>query len=103
MKMTLLTFITLALVATQAMAASQSSVERGKVLFNDTALGTNGKSCASCHPGGKGLESAATYDTKQLEKVANQCITKALKGKSFASDSPDLKALISYMQTLGSH
>ncbi|RMH18176.1 MAG: hypothetical protein D6696_13680 [Acidobacteria bacterium] len=32
--------------------AQKGSVENGKKLFNDPKLGTNGQSCASCHPGG---------------------------------------------------
>ncbi len=37
----------------KAMMTSQASTaEHGKALFNDTALGTNGQSCNSCHPGG---------------------------------------------------
>lgn len=37
----------------QAMMSKQSaSVTHGKELFNSTRLSTNGRSCASCHPGG---------------------------------------------------
>lgn len=34
------------------MTAQQSSVEHGEDLFRNAQLGTNGQSCASCHPGG---------------------------------------------------
>jgi len=83
-----------------AMAAGQPSVERGRDLFNSAGLGTNGKSCASCHPGGKGLETAAASGQKKLEKVINQCIVKALKGKALAPGSPDLASLVAYLETL---
>jgi len=83
-----------------AMAASQPSLERGKELFNSTALGTNGKSCASCHAGGDKLEEIAGYNQKQLEKIANQCIVMALKGKALAPGSPDLSSLVAYVKTL---
>jgi cytochrome c len=82
------------------MAAVQPSTERGKELFNSTTLGTNGKSCASCHAGGKKLEEAAGYDQKQLEQIVNQCIVNALKGNALASGSPDLTSLVSYLKTL---
>jgi cytochrome c len=86
--------------ASLAMAAGQPSPERGKELFNNTALGTNGKSCATCHAGGKKLEDAATYDTKKLEKIVNQCIVNALKGSALAPGSPDLTSLVAYLKTL---
>lgn len=31
----------------------QASMDRGEMTFKDTKLGTNGFSCATCHPGGK--------------------------------------------------
>lgn len=34
------------------MAKQSSSVARGKELFGDNSLGTNGMSCNACHPGG---------------------------------------------------
>jgi cytochrome c len=100
MKMLLATFTMWAVSANLAMAAGQPSAERGKELFNSTALGTNGKSCASCHPGGQGLEKAAASDRKKLEKIANQCIVKALKGNALAAGSPDLTSLVAYLKTL---
>ena len=37
----------------QAMMSKQkASVDSGKSLFNNTKLSTNGRSCATCHPGG---------------------------------------------------
>ncbi len=83
-----------------AMAAGQPPVERGRDLFNSAGLGTNGKSCASCHPGGNGLEAAAASGPKKLEKIINQCIVKALKGKALAPGSPDLASLVAYLATL---
>ncbi|QEM70195.1 cytochrome C [Geobacter sp. FeAm09] len=82
------------------MAAVSPSPERGKELFNSVALGTNGKSCASCHPGGKGLEKSAASDPEKLAKVVNRCIVKALKGKALPSKSPDLASLVSYLKTI---
>jgi cytochrome c len=100
MKMLTATLTMWAVSLSLAMAASQPTVERGKELFNSTILGTNGKNCASCHPGGKGLEEAAGYDPKKLEKIVNQCIVKSLEGKALAPDSPDLTSLVAYVKTL---
>jgi cytochrome c len=101
MKMLMATLTMWAVSASLAMAAGQPSVDRGKELFNSTILGTNGKSCATCHAGGKKLEKAAGYDEKLLEKIVNQCIVKALEGKALPPDSPDLTSLVAYVKTLG--
>jgi hypothetical protein len=77
--------------------SGQSSIERGKILFNDPKLGgsTNDKSCNSCHPGGKGLEKAdVTPDT------VNLCIKKPLAGKPLDNDSQEMKDIIAYIQSL---
>ena len=100
MKMSMAIFIMLAVSVSLAMAAGQPSADRGKELFNSTTLGTNGKSCATCHSGGKGLEKAAAFDRSKLEKIVNQCIVKALKGKALAPGSPDLTSLVAYLKTL---
>lgn len=100
MKTSMATLTMLAVLVSLAMATSQFSVDRGKEMFNSTALGTNGKSCASCHSEGKGLEEAAAFDRKELEKIVNQCIVRALKGKALAPGSPDLASLVAYLKTL---
>jgi cytochrome c peroxidase len=90
----------LAVAASAAMASDIPSIERGKGLFNGTTLGTNGKSCATCHYAGKGLERAAGYDEVRLEKIINQCIGGPLKGTELAPDSTEMKSLIMYLQSL---
>jgi cytochrome c len=90
--------LALAAIASAAIAGGPSP-ERGKELFTSTTLGTTGKSCASCHPDGKELAEAATYDAAQLAKIVNQCITKALKGNALASASHDMKSFIMYIKT----
>jgi cytochrome c len=87
-------------VATLALAADLPSIERGKQLFDSTNLGTNGKSCSTCHPDGSGMDKAASYVESRLGKMVNQCIQKPLKGQALASDSPELKSLIMYIQAL---
>lgn len=46
------------------------------------------------------MEEAAGYDQKQLEKIVNQCIVKALDGRALAPGSPDLTSLVAYLKTL---
>ncbi len=84
-----------------ASAADAPSVENGMKLFNSSSLGTNGRSCAACHPDGKGLEDASDSDHATMAKIANKCIVKALKGKALGDDSPEMTSLVMYMKTLG--
>jgi cytochrome c5 len=84
--------------------------ERGKTLFNDPKLGggTAGKSCNTCHPGGKGLEGVGEKmewknpggTFKSLEDVVNVCIEMALKGKALDVKSDQMKDMISYLKSL---
>ncbi len=77
-----------------------ASVEKGKALFNDPKLGTTGKSCNSCHPGGKGLEKSGLRP--DLTDVINGCITIPLKGKSLDAKSAEMESLVLYIKSLGS-
>ncbi len=88
-----------ALVASLALAGDMPSSERGKELFNSTKLGSNGKSCATCHRDGKKLERAANYDEGQLGELINQCIENPLKGKALGPATSDMKSLIIYIKT----
>ena len=80
--------------------AGKSSVEHGKELFNDPALGGSmtDKSCNSCHPGGEGLEKAGTK--KNLTKIINQCITGSLKGEKIDGRSVEMRSLKMYIESL---
>lgn len=100
MKIIGMTLIALGVLASAALVAGQDPIERGKELFNSARLGTNGKSCATCHPGGSKLEETASYDDKELIKVINQCVKESLKGKPPAADSADMQALIAYIRSV---
>ena len=102
MRKWILTLSVIALSASQVVATDKPSADRGKELFNSTALGTNGKSCASCHLEGKGLQEAALYDTAKLEKITNKCISVALKGHTLPTGSSDLASLVMYLKSLPS-
>jgi cytochrome c peroxidase len=84
-----------------AAAVSKPSLEQGKSLFEDSSLGTSGKSCATCHPGGRGLEDLSGADHSDLEKTTNRCIEKALKGKPLAVGSVELASLVIYQKSIG--
>jgi cytochrome c len=94
----------------------QMSVDRGHALFMDTKLGTNGKSCNSCHAEGGAVE-ATLGDQKlrafnklntmyprywnngrvmTLDQVVNFCLTHPLAGKELAADSQKLTDLVAY-------
>lgn len=102
MRTLILTLCVAALAANPVFAADKASKDRGKELFNSTELGTNGKSCASCHAEGKGLEKAAKYDDAKLKKITNQCISQSLKGRPLTTNSSDMASLVMYMKSLDS-
>ena len=102
MKIATITICTLTTLAALATAGEAPSVERGRELFTGTALGTNGKSCATCHPDGKGVEGAAGLDEGELARVLNGCIAKSLKGKPLDPGSPEMKSLMMYVESAAS-
>ena len=83
-----------------AYGADAPSVEQGKTLFESSTLGTSGKSCATCHPGGRKLEWAGTMDEAKLTNIINRCIAGPLKGKQLDPASPEMKSLILYLRSL---
>lgn len=82
----------------------QSVVKKGRGLFADAKLGTNGVVCAQCHPNAANTH-PETYPKfqKQLGKVAdmwemvNWCIRNPLEGKNLAADDPRMTALLAYI------
>ncbi|SHJ09736.1 Di-haem cytochrome c peroxidase [Malonomonas rubra DSM 5091] len=76
-----------------------SGVDEGKRLFHDTTLGSSGKSCASCHKNGSGLDRAGEYSPEMLQEFMNFCIRDALKGKLLPPTDPRLAALEKYVRT----
>ncbi len=74
------------------------SVQHGKELFNDPGLGTNGRTCNTCHPDGAKLDQAA--GRTDLAGMINGCIVVNLKGKALAVDSSDMQSLIMYIRSL---
>lgn len=88
------------LAGTAAFAAEDVSVERGRELFSSPALGKSGKSCHSCHPGGKKLEMAAASESdERLAGTINNCIVQILKGKALEPASSEMQSLLMYIRT----
>lgn len=87
--------------AAGTVVAGKSSIEQGKMLFNDPTLGgsTNDSTCNSCHPEGKGLEKAG--DNDKLASVINRCITGPLKGEKIDGRSVAMRSLKMYILSLG--
>ncbi len=89
-------------------AAGTGSIERGKALFNSTELGSNGSSCATCHPAGAGVENAGGKQTfnimgqklEGLEDAVNFCIKMALQGEYLKKDSQEMSDIVSYIESL---
>lgn len=88
------------LVASLSFAVEGPSLEVGKTLFEATTLGSNGNSCATCHPAGKGLKEIAAYDDGMLKEMINFCIRDALKGTMLSPDAQELEALLRYLRSL---
>ncbi len=111
MKVMLLTVVMCGLVFSFAFAAG--NIEKGKALFDDPKAfgGAAGKSCASCHPDGKGLENAGAKGKKEwknpggtwtsLEDANNVCIILANKGTAVDPKSEEMKDLVAYIKSLG--
>jgi len=76
------------------------TIDTGKTLFESTRLGTSGKSCASCHPGGKGLEDSRYLEEVELVKLINLCISKPLAGTPLDPASTEMDSLVLYIRSL---
>jgi len=92
-------FLTVAVFLVLFNLAAGSDLEEGKRLFHDKTLGTNGKSCATCHAEGKGLQDAGEYNVEMLQDYVNFCIRDALKGKLLPPGAPQLVALEKYVRS----
>lgn len=82
-----------------AKAGGAASIDRGKALFSDARLGTNGRSCNDCHQNGKGMDSAA--NRPDLPKMVNGCIARALKGPALDERSAEMESLVLYIRSFG--
>lgn len=79
-------------------AVEAPSLELGQTLFEATDLGSKQRSCATCHPQGKGLEQVGDFNDQELKDIINACIRDALGGTMFAADSQEMDALLAYVR-----
>jgi hypothetical protein len=103
----IVTVIVLCLFAVSFMLTEKekATAAGGKTLFSSSVIGQNGKTCATCHPGGKGLESVAVKTEwnaggtafTTIEGAINACVKGALKGPSLKEDSLETKSLALYL------
>lgn len=88
-----------------------ASIDHGKALFESQKLGngTSGRSCGTCHAGGRKLghdlfqdkQSTMTAEgNKHLANVINSCIEKALGGTAIDPQGEDMRDLMAYLKTL---
>lgn len=79
-------------------------VQQGRDLWTDGTLGTNGVSCAQCHPNAANTH-PETYPKfqKQLGRVVdlwemmNWCLRNPLEGEELAADDDKMIALLAYV------
>lgn len=103
MKRKIIAVAATALILTGASLSQAGDVENGKVLFASPTLGggTSGKTCLTCHPGGKRLSGKILQmDQDKLAGIVNQCIAKPLAGKSIDPEGEEMMDVIAYMKTL---
>jgi len=82
----------------------ETVAKKGRALWTDGALGTNGVACAQCHPNAANTH-PETYPKfqKQLGRVAtlremiNWCLQQPLEGKPLALDSKKMVAIEAYL------
>ena len=104
--------ITAALLLTGTLTlAHAAGSDAGKALFESPTLGggSTGKSCVTCHAGGKNLGAdlftrktftVMGQSQKTLADVVNLCIEKPLGGKAIDPQGQEMTDLLAYMQTL---
>ena len=103
----IVTTIVLCLFAVSFMLTTKekATAAGGKTLFSSSVMGKNGKTCSTCHPGGKGLESVGLKTEWNAGGTAfatiggaiNACVKGALKGPSLKEDSLETQSLASYL------
>jgi len=88
-----------------------ADAHKGKILFQRVGLGggTTGKSCVTCHLGGKGLGSdlfqrkrftIMGMDKENLANVVNVCIERSLGGAALDPQGEEMADLLAFMKIL---
>ena len=82
----------------------KSVVKKGRNLWTDPNLGTNGVACAQCHPNAANTN-PETYPKFQkqigrviaLREMINWCLRNPLEGKELPADDPKMIAIEAYV------
>lgn len=82
----------------QAYAIEAPSLSLGKTLFESTELGSKGRSCTGCHPGGKGLDMVGDFNDTELKDIINACLRDALGAERISLESQEMNALVAYVR-----
>jgi cytochrome c peroxidase len=80
-------------------AIEAPSLSMGKTLFESTGLSTKERSCATCHPQGKGLSMIGDFNDTELKDIINACLRDALGGETISPESQEMNALVGYVRT----
>ncbi len=81
-----------------AHAIESPSLALGKTLFESTLLGTKGRSCATCHTQGKGLDMVGDFNDTELKDIINACLRDALGAKTISVEAQEMNALVGYLR-----
>lgn len=97
---TVATVLLMSMMASSGWAEEKASIEIGKKLFLDPALGGAGntQTCSTCHAGGKGLEKAG--QKANLAEMINSCIAGPLQGKALDTKGVKNESLLLYIKSL---
>ncbi len=107
--LSIVVLIAISLAGNGGFVMAQSPEEMGRALFSNPNFAGGQGACNDCHPNGRRLEKAGTKTTfhlmdktqNSLEEAINVCITQALNGKAIPVDSQEMKALASYIRSVG--
>ncbi len=99
MKKSIIVTTLLLLVGISAYAIESPSLGLGKTLYESTELGKRNKSCATCHPQGKGLDLIGDFNDEELKDIINACLRDALGGSLISVESQEMNALLAYVRT----
>jgi cytochrome c len=92
-----------------AVAENNTPEDRGMAHFNNPEFAGGKRSCNSCHPNGRGLESAGAKSSfaimggqqGSLAEAVNVCIVNANKGNALKVDSTEMQEMVSFIKSLG--
>lgn len=98
MNKSLIVFSMLLTTGFYAQALEAPSLSLGQTLFESEELGTTGRSCATCHARGKGLETIGDFNDMELKVIINDCLREALGAETISPDSQEMDALVGYVK-----